>query len=250
MIEMICSIAKNAGLAAMQHYQCQTTVSYKSDRSPVTAADLAAEGIIVPALQQLTPHIPIISEESAPLSTTDTAPEHFWLVDPIDGTKEFLSGNGEFTVNIALIKHGIPVLGVVYAPALDMLYYGQTGDSAWCEQQGNKKIISCRSQPPDGLVVVASRSHNDASSLEQFLLGTHVRQYVSVGSSLKFCHVASGQADLYPRLGRTMEWDTAAGHAVLLAAGGSIACQNDGTPLRYGKPGFENPHFVARGKTA
>ena len=168
----------------------------------------------------------------------------FWLVDPLDGTKEFINRNGEFTVNIALIENGTPVLGVVFAPALDRMYAGAMGLGALLEVQGKRQAIECRSIPEDGLDVVASRSHGDADALDQFLNGRLVRSLKSAGSSLKICLIAEGEADLYPRLGRTMEWDIAAGHAVLAAAGGQIHALN-GDVLSYGKRDLSNPHFYA-----
>ncbi len=171
--------------------------------------------------------------------------EQFWLVDPLDGTKEFVSRNGEFTVNIALIENGLPVLGVVLAPALGRLYAGADGVGAFVMgATGNRVGSKVREVPSDGLVVVSSRSHGDAEALERFLAGRKVASSVNAGSSLKFCLVADGVADFYPRFGRTMEWDTAAGHAVLRAAGGRVTDLH-GNELVYGKPGFENPHFVA-----
>jgi 3'(2'), 5'-bisphosphate nucleotidase len=175
--------------------------------------------------------------------------ERFWLVDPLDGTREFIDRNGEFTVNIALVEHGMPSLGVVYAPALQRLFAGASGGIACVEDAGRRSTIRCRQPPTDGLTVVASRSHADMAALDAYLADTKVASWRRVGSSLKLCLVAAGEADLYPRLGRTMEWDIAAAHAVLGAAGGSVT-DLAGTPLLYGKPGFENPHFVARGLRA
>jgi 3'(2'), 5'-bisphosphate nucleotidase len=167
-------------------------------------------------------------------------------VDPLDGTKEFINRNGEFTVNIALIDNGEPVLGVVLAPALQRLFAGARGCGAFIEQAGERQPIHCRTVSHEGLDVVASRSHGDAEALDKFLGGRQVRSLKSAGSSLKICLVAAGEADLYPRLGRTMEWDIAAGHAVLVAAGGQIRTLA-GDALRYGKPGLDNPHFYAQG---
>jgi 3'(2'), 5'-bisphosphate nucleotidase len=168
----------------------------------------------------------------------------FWLVDPLDGTKEFISRNGEFTVNVALVHRGEPVLGAVFAPALGRMFAGVAGQGAWLEDAQGRRAIHCRQVPEAGLTVVASRSHGDAAALDAFLAGRKVAALANAGSSLKLCLVAAGEADLYPRLGRTMEWDIAAGHAVLAAAGGAVRTL-DGSPLRYGKPGFDNPHFAA-----
>jgi 3'(2'), 5'-bisphosphate nucleotidase len=224
-------------------YQDPVDISIKGDGSPVTLADQIADDLIVGRLYKLTPHIPVISEESASVDPQFSNKNPFWLVDPLDGTKEFISKNGQFTVNIALIELDHPVLGVVYAPAKDCLYAG-TKTMAFLEKGGTRTTIACRLIPDEGLTVVGSRSHGDDQALNGFLHGMRVHEILAVGSSLKLCLIAAGQADLYPRLGRTMEWDIAAGHAVLLAAGGVV---NDlhGKPMRYGKPGFENPHFVA-----
>jgi 3'(2'), 5'-bisphosphate nucleotidase len=173
----------------------------------------------------------------------------FWLVDPLDGTREFISRNGEFTVNIALIEDGRPLLGVVHIPALDTTYGGIVPGIARRRRAGTRNVIAARTPQHDGVIVLSSRSHGDASALDAFLEAERVRGHRTAGSALKFCLVAEGVADLYPRLGRTMEWDTAAGHAIVLAAGGRVTTI-DGDELTYGKPGFDNPHFVARGRAA
>jgi 3'(2'), 5'-bisphosphate nucleotidase len=167
-------------------------------------------------------------------------------VDPLDGTKEFIRRTGEFTVNIALVEDGVPTLGVVLAPALRKSFRGAQGVGAFAAQDGDCRPIACRRPPVEGVTVVSSRSHGDAAALSAFLGGRRIASSACSGSSLKFCLVAAGEADLYPRLGRTMEWDTAAGHAVLAAAGGRVASL-DGLDLTYGKPHFSNPHFVATG---
>ena len=237
---------RSAGRVVMDIYDRKFEVRGKADASPVTEADERAEAVIVPALRALSPDIPVVAEEAVAAGGAPVVGERFWLVDPLDGTREFISRNGEFTVNVALIEQGAPVLGVVLAPALRQLYAGIAGQGAWEERDGQRRVIRCRPPPPEGLTVVCSRSHGDAAALEAFLAGRAVRQLVPSGSSLKLCLVAAGEADLYPRLGRTMEWDIAAGHAVLLAAGGRVTTLR-GEALRYGKPGFENPHFVAEG---
>lgn len=219
--------------------------SSKADGSPVTLADIASEGVISRGLKELAPHIPVISEEAYARGSRPQHDGQFWLVDPLDGTREFLSRNGEFTINIALIEDGEPVLGVVYAPALDTLYCGSATAGAFMERGNHRRPIACRMPPERGLHVLVSRSHSDARAVEAYLGAVRVCRYVLLGSSLKFCAIAAGEADLYPRLGRTMEWDTAAGHAVLLAAGGRVDTL-DGQRLRYGKPGYENPHFCAK----
>ncbi len=219
----------------------------KADASPVTLADERAERLIVAALRALEPQIPVVAEEACAAGAWPEVGAEFWLVDPLDGTREFISRNGEFTVNIALVQYGEPVLGVVFAPAIGRLFAGARGRGAWVEESGSRRPLVTREVPSAGLTVVGSRSHGDAQALAAFLHGRRVAQIRPAGSSLKFCLVAAGEADLYPRLGRTMEWDIAAGHAVLAAAGGSVECI-DGAPMTYGKPGFESPHFVARGR--
>lgn len=246
LLERVCEIAREAGHAVMEVYCTDFAVRGKHDSSPVTAADERAEAIIVAALQALTPDVPIVAEEAVAAGRMPEVGGRFWLVDPLDGTKEFISRNGEFTVNIALVVDGEPVLGVVYAPALGRLFAGARGGDAYVEDAAGRRSIRCRGVPGAGLTVVASRSHGDADALASFLGERKVASLENAGSSLKLCLVAAGEADLYPRLGRTMEWDIAAGHAVLAAAGGRIA-DLSGAALRYGKPGFENPHFVASG---
>lgn len=243
-LESVVRIARQAGAAIMEIYATDFSVRGKEDASPVTEADERAEALIVPALEALSPGVPIVAEEAVAAGRVPTVGDRFWLVDPLDGTKEFISRNGEFTVNIALVEHGAPVLGVVLAPALGRLFAGVAGQGAWVEDAEGRRSIQTRAEPPEGLTVVASRSHGDATALDAFLAGRKVAKLANAGSSLKLCLVAAGEADLYPRLGRTMEWDIAAGHAVLRAAGGSVK-DLQGSPLRYGKPGFDNPHFAA-----
>ena len=249
-LPVLTDTARAAGQAIMQVYATDFAVRGKADASPVTEADERAERIIVERLRALAPAIPVVAEEAVAGGQVPEVGERFWLVDPLDGTKEFISRNGEFTVNIALIHDGAPVLGVVLAPALGdggRLYAGLVGHGAWVEDAAGRRRIRCRAVPPAGLTVVASRSHGDAAALDAFLAGRKVAALASAGSSLKLCLIAAGEADLYPRLGRTMEWDIAAGHAVLSAAGGAVT-DLQGSPLRYGKPGFDNPHFVAAGR--
>lgn len=247
------AIAHAAGQVIRRIYETDFAVQAKRDSTPVTLADEEAEAVILKGLATLAPRSsapPIIAEESVAagrIPDIGGGGASFWLVDPLDGTKEFISRNGEFTVNIALIEAGEPVLGVVLAPALGVLYSGARGVGAFREDSAGRRAIRCRAIPDEGLAVVASRSHGDETALDAFLAGRRVASRVNAGSSLKLCLVAEGRADLYPRLGRTMEWDIAAGHAVLAAAGGSVRRLDDGSPLRYGKQGFENPHFVAQG---
>ena len=246
LLEDVIGIARAAGERVMEVYRSDFEVRGKVDASPVTEADERAETLILQALASRTPQIPVISEEAAAAGQVPEVHERFWLVDPLDGSKEFINRNGEFTVNIALIDNGEPVLGVVLAPALERLFAGARDCGAFIEQGGQRLAIQCRAVPDEGLDVVASRSHGDAEALDAFLDGRKVRSVKSAGSSLKICLVAAGEADLYPRLGRTMEWDIAAGHAVLAAAGGQVFTLT-GEGLRYGKPGLDNPHFYARG---
>ncbi|MCB8878764.1 3'(2'),5'-bisphosphate nucleotidase CysQ [Acidisoma cellulosilytica] len=239
-------LAEEAGRATLAFYGDKAGVREKADGSPVTLADEAAEAVILPALRALTPEIPVVSEEEVAQGIGPASVgARFWLVDPLDGTKEFLSGNGEFTVNIALIADGRPVLGVVVAPALGETYAGTEGEAYLVDANGERKIL-CRRPPQEGETVVGSRSHGDASAMEAFLKDRKVAAFRAAGSSLKLCLIARGEADLYPRLGTTMEWDIAAGHAVLAAAGGGVTTV-DGGPFVYGKLDFRNPHFVAHG---
>ncbi|HSW05277.1 3'(2'),5'-bisphosphate nucleotidase CysQ [Aquabacterium sp.] len=246
LLEGIVAIAREAAAVVMAVYATDFSVRGKNDASPVTAADEQAEAVIVAGLERLAPDIPIVAEEAVAAGRLPQLGDRFWLVDPLDGTKEFISRNGEFTVNIALIEHGAPVLGVVSAPALGRVFAGLVGSGAWVEDAQGRRAIHCRRVPDEGLTVVASRSHGDAAALDAFLAGRHVASTTNAGSSLKLCLVAGGEADLYPRLGRTMEWDIAAGHAVLAAAGGQVR-DLLGQALHYGKPGLDNPHFVASG---
>ena len=246
LLERLLPIVRDAGELIMTIYRSDFSVRGKADQSPVTEADERAEALILPALAALLPGTPIVAEEAVAAGKVPSVGERFWLVDPLDGTKEFISRNGEFTVNIALIENGRPTLGVVLAPALGRLFAGAVGHGAFIEDANGRRPIAVRAVPGAGLTVVASRSHGDTAALDAFLAGRQVAELRGAGSSLKICLIAAGEADLYPRLGRTMEWDIAAGHAVLSAAGGQLT-ELDGAPLRYGKPDFANPHFVATG---
>lgn len=243
------ALARAAGELILEVYGTDFAVQDKPDASPVTLADERAEALITPLLQRLRPAWPVVAEEAAARGEAPAPGACFWLVDPLDGTREFIARNGEFTVNIALIRQGQPVLGVVYLPVPDRLYAGVVGQGAWLQADGQRRAIAARVPPTAGVVVACSRSHGDLAALQAWMQGRPVAAWLPAGSSLKFGLIAAGEADVYPRLGRTMEWDTAAGHAVLAAAGGSV-CDLEGRPLRYGKPGFENPHFVARGRLA
>lgn len=239
-------LAEQAGKAVLDVYASDFAARAKADQSPVTDADERAEAIILAGLKRLTPDIAIVAEESVAAGCVpDITGRTFWLVDPLDGTREFLSRNGEFTVNIALIEGGRPTLGVVHVPVPAVTYWSD-GTAAFRRRgTGAAEPIRVRAPTADGLVVLASRSHRDART-DGYLATIKVKQLSYAGSSLKFCLLAEGTADHYPRLGRTMEWDTAAGHAVLIAAGGRVTAF-DGRDLVYGKAGFENPDFIARG---
>jgi 3'(2'), 5'-bisphosphate nucleotidase len=243
-------MARQAGALILKIYGSDFVVSHKADASPVTLADEQAEALIVPALQVLLPAVPVVAEEAASRGEVAVVGDRFWLVDPLDGTREFVSRNGEFTVNIALIERGIPVLGVIFVPVTNTLYAGVLGQGAWCGEAGERRAIACRQTPEAGATLACSRSHGDEAAMAAWLKSTRQSQPVvariTAGSSLKFGLIATGQADLYPRFGRTMEWDTAAGHALVLAAGGQV-CDLAGRPLGYGKPEFENPSFFAQG---
>lgn len=249
LLDELVKISWEASDAVMEEYTKDTQYKLKQDGSPLTRADLASHKVIVSRLKDLEPEIFIVSEEQSNLERIKWRNlDKFWLIDPLDGTKEFINKNDEFTVNIALIENGKPVLGVVGAPAKNLLYVGGLGVGAYVfDRKGGKSAISVSHLKPDGITVVASRSHCNQEDIDNFLKNQKVTQFISTGSSLKFCKVAEGSAHLYPRLGRTMEWDTAAGHAVLEAAGG-VVVQLCGMPLVYGKSGFENPHFVAKCK--
>ena len=237
------AIARAAGSRALEHYHAGVAVEQKGERGPVTAADRAAHAVIVESLAAWDPSVPVISEEG-------DIPDHaerrewarFWLVDPLDGTKEFIQRNGEFTVNVALIDRGEPVLGVVHAPALDLMYSAGRGLGAWKSEGGRRavRIYAPRREPGRPLVVVESRSHPSAE-LERFLATLDVARRVQAGSSLKFCWVAEGKADIYPRLGRTMEWDVAAGDCVWRNA---AADGENPSPLSYNTPGLSHDSFV------
>jgi 3'(2'), 5'-bisphosphate nucleotidase len=250
LIEPVLAIAREAGEAILQVYRSEFAVETKEDRSPLTAADRASHDIISRALQRLTPEIPVWSEESATVDFAERSRwPRFWLVDPLDGTREFIKRNGEFTVNIALVEGHAPVLGVVHVPALGRDYYGGVGAGAWrCDRPSPPRPIAACRPAREPVRVVGSRSHA-GGSLGAFLerLGPH--ELVPMGSSLKFCLVAEGAADVYPRLGPTSEWDTAAAQAVVEAAGGRVV-DRAGQPLRYNtRPGVLNPEFLVFGDT-
>ncbi|WP_265434675.1 3'(2'),5'-bisphosphate nucleotidase CysQ [Aeromonas salmonicida] len=244
-------IARTAGDTIMAIYSQPFTVEYKGDESPLTAADKGAHEVIVQALAGLTPDIPVLSEESGPeVMGLRHGWSRYWLVDPLDGTKEFVSRNGEFTVNIALIEDDKPLWGLVYAPVLDRLWYGGKGMGAWRVADGKREAIqTLPHQEGSPWRVVGSRNHLSQETLDYLARFGDIErgeiELVSMGSSLKFCIIAEGGAELYPRLAPTCEWDTAAAQAVLEGAGGSVT-RLDGSPLAYNKPDILNPWFVAR----
>jgi len=243
-------LAYAAGEAIMAVYRTDFDSSRKDDGSPVTLADTAAEAVILPGLRDLTPDIPVVSEEEHSAGDgPESVGQRFWLVDPLDGTREFLKRNDEFTVNIGLVENNVPVLGVLYAPALDLMYAGTgTGGATLMEGGKDERPIACRVPPEDGLDVLVSRSHSIGGKVDQYLADENIRNRIPQGSALKFGRLAEGVADIYPRFGPTCEWDTAAGHAIVLAAGGSLT-RIDGGRFDYGKkPKYLNPGFVAFGR--
>jgi 3'(2'), 5'-bisphosphate nucleotidase len=247
-IDDLIDITLKAGETAMAYYSRDHDVAIKEDNSPVTEADFAVDNLLYPELRERYPNIPVVTEERA--ATHVAAPQHgqFFLVDPIDGTKEFIKKTGEFTINIALVKNGMPVAGIVHAPAIGRMFIGDiTSGARELGADGSPREIAVRASG-ETLTAVASRSHLTKET-EDFISENKISDCVNAGSSLKFCLVAAGEADIYPRFGPTMEWDTAAGHAVLAAAGGHVlTC--DGSPLSYGKIEFRNPYFIAASPTA
>lgn len=250
LIPVLRRLAIEAGETIMDIYgRDDFDVKTKSDDSPVTVADEAADALISSGLRETFPDLMLVTEEQA-ASHSQTG-DTFLIVDPLDGTKEFINRRGDFTVNIALVEASVPTRGVVYAPARQRMFY-TTADGQSVEESGpfdasrpgETKRISVSEPDNTALMVVASKSHRDQAT-DDYIGKYTVRDMTSAGSSLKFCLVATGEADLYPRLGRTMEWDTAAGHAVLAGAGGRVVRFDDHSPLSYGKAGFENPFFIA-----
>jgi len=260
LLDGMIELALAAGAKAAEIYQTDFDTELKGDGSAVTEADRLGEKIILAGLAELAPEIPVLAEEAASAGDIPELGDQFFLVDPLDGTREFVNKTGEFTVNIALIEDGCAVAGVVYAPGSSKLYFGARDAGASLQRVAPgadrseaepPKSIHVRTAPPTGLIAVASRSHRSPET-EIYLEILGARDFSPAGSSLKFCLIAEGLADVYPRLGRTMEWDTGAGQAVLEAAGGSVRVLENGEelePLRYNKTdrGFDNPHFVAWG---
>jgi len=245
----VCELTRQAGEKIMHFYQAGGAVTLKKDASPLTAADTASHNFLVESLRALAPKIPVISEESdQQMSDSIAAARWFWLVDPLDGTKEFVKGTNEFTVNVALVEDRRPILGVVHAPALNLTYYGGRGLGAWRQESDGQPVsIAARKADSSRMAVVASKDHAGpmVSAMLARLIDPELR---SMGSSLKFCLVAEGKADLYLRDVPTMEWDTAAAHSVVEAAGGAIYTL-DGKPLQYGKPGLKNSSIMTVGDT-
>jgi len=245
-LQTLVRIVRAAGSVVMRHYEAGCDARIKTDRSPVTDADEEAEKLILAELAASFAGVPVVAEEEAAAGRIMAVGSRFFLVDPVDGTKEFVKRGGEFTVNIGEIVDGEPVSGVVLAPAIGRLFAGAVGEGAFELSEGTIRAIAARAPASDGLVAVSSRSHPD-SKTDELLKSLPIKGHTNAGSSLKFCLVAAGEADIYPRAGQTMEWDTAAGHAVLRAAGGRVT-NWDGTPFVYGKPDFRNGPFIARGR--
>jgi 3'(2'), 5'-bisphosphate nucleotidase len=243
LLDDIAEAAREAGEAILEVVRRGFEVEAKLDSSPVTAADRAAELIILAALARAAPGVPVIAEEEVAAGRIPNHDNTYFLVDPLDGTKEFVRGGDDYTVNIGLIENGLPTLGVVFAPATGRLHGGRTGSGAWVDEGQGRLEIRTRSRG-EKLTAVASKSHLNQATVDYLNEAVGTCGYISVGSSLKFCIVAEGQADIYPRGSPTSEWDTAAGHAVLLAAGGLVDGP-DGKPLAYGKRAFLNRAFVA-----
>jgi len=249
LLDLAFDLALRAGEVIMQIRARGFETLEKADESPVTEADHAAEALIVAGLRAACPDIPVVAEEEIAAGHVPRDAEVLWVVDPLDGTREFARRRDDFAVCIGLVRRGAPALGVVGQPATGALYGGIVGQGAWKREGGTERPISTRHPPAAGISVVASRHYADDPRLVPFLAGRRVADVVHMGSALKFCLVAEGRADLYPRFGPTMEWDTAAAHALVEAAGGTIRLLDGGGVLRYGKPDWRNPPFVCSGPT-
>lgn len=247
-LKVVLSIARDAGDAIMEIYNKDFTVDYKDDKSPLTEADLKSNEIICSKLEELYPTIPIMSEENKEIPYKERkAWEYYWCIDPIDGTKEFIKKNGEFTINIALIHKNTPVLGVVYAPALKDMYSAKKGNGAF--KNGKKLPLKVNNTPEKCLHVIASKSHLSEETqafIDELAKTTQNIKQVSKGSSLKLCMVAEGEADIYPRLAPTMEWDTAAADAIVRESGEMTYQYNNECPLIYNKENLLNPWFIVK----
>ncbi|HQU05291.1 MAG TPA: 3'(2'),5'-bisphosphate nucleotidase CysQ [Acidocella sp.] len=247
LVELAVRLAEAAAVEILAVRDAGFTVQSKDDTTPVTLADMRAEKVITAGLREATPYIPVIAEEEVAAGKITDPGAEFWLVDPLDGTREFAAGRPEYAVNIGLVRNGKVVLAAVAAPATHEVYYGIIGVGAWKKSAAGTAAISARKAPAEGLTIMASRHYQDDPELAAYLAQFKIASVTNIGSALKFCYLAEGKADFYPRLGRTMEWDTAAPQAVLEAAGGCVLTM-DGAPMGYGKPGFENPHFVCWGR--
>ena len=247
LLALATALAARAGEAILAVRARGFATTSKADNSPVTEADHAAERIIAAGLREAAPNIPVVAEEEIAAGRVPERADCFWLVDPIDGTREFAAGRDDFAVCIGLVRNGVPVLGVVGQPATGAIFGGMVGVGAWRRDASGQRMIAARDRPEVGIEVVASRHYANDSVLAAYLAGFKIAGVKNMGSALKFTLLAQGQADLYPRFGRTMEWDTAAAQAVLEAAGGAVLNYETMQPLRYGKPGWENPHFVCHG---
>lgn len=246
LLALAADLARQAGALILAVRERGYDTTRKADLSPVTEADQAAETLIVEGLRRAHPDMLVVAEEELAAGHVREATEQFWLVDPLDGTKEFTAGRDDFAVCIGLIRQGRPVLGVVGVPGQGEIFCGIVGRGAWKRDGAGERAIAARRVPAEGATVIASRSHANDERLSEFLAGRAVAGVLNVGSAVKFCRVAEGLADIYPRFGRTMEWDTAAAQAVVEAAGGAVRTL-EGAPLGYGKPGWDNPHFVCTG---
>lgn len=244
LIDELIAISLDAGKAIMDYYQGHIEREIKEDGSPLTQADLASHEIIEKGLTALTPNIPVISEESSDKSQVNALNQRCWLVDPLDGTKEFIHQNGEFTTNIALIENNRTVLGVIYAPAIDTLYVGSNTGIAFKVMKGEQTSLATHKPDENGVIVFGSRSHQNQQALSDFLTDRVVKTIEPCGSSLKLCRIADGSGHLYPRLGPTMLWDIAAGQAILEAAGGQVTTLK-GETLSYHPDNLKNPPFLA-----
>lgn len=251
MIAAVMDIARRAGDEILSIYQKDFSVEYKDDKSPLTEADKLSNEVIIDGLKKITPAIPIISEETK--LTDYSIRKHWtqcWLVDPIDGTKEFIKKNGEFTINIALIENGEPVLSVLFIPAQDKMYHAKKREGAYRIESGNSQKLQIRELAQDGILkIVGSRSHQTPELLqyvEQQKQKYPEVEFVAAGSSIKFCLVAEGKADVYPRLGPTMEWDTAAGQLIATEAGAQVLVWDTGAPIIYNRENLLNPNFIVK----